>query len=82
MTPWDVSKLIGARVLFPAKDVGGNFGEIWGTITGILDTHLSEREAMATNLSEFSVRIDTGELLHIRGQSFARIVAEPRLPPD
>jgi hypothetical protein len=81
MALWDVSNLIGGRALIPVTDGNGNYSEVWGTITEVVDVFRSEDETLATNLSEFSLKTDAGEVIKARGHSFAQLVAEPRLPP-
>ncbi len=73
MGSWDVSTLVGARVLFPAKDAAGSAHETRGTIVGVLQAKPAETEAEATNGSEFSVKTDAGLVMTVPGSEFSRI---------
>jgi hypothetical protein len=73
MEAWDVSKLIGAHVVFSADDAEGASHEARGTIVAVLNQHSAEKEAEATNLSEFSVKTDAGQVISALGSSFSRI---------
>jgi hypothetical protein len=74
---WDVSALVGARVLFPAKDAEGAAHEARGTIVGVLQAKAAETEAEATNGSEFSVKTDAGLVMTVPGSEFSRIDHAP-----
>ena len=73
MGSWDVTALVGARVLFPAKDAEGAAHEARGTIVGVLQAKAANTEAEATNGSEFSVKTDSGLVMTVPGSEFSRI---------